>query len=320
MIAKSKILESIINNYGAVIAFGVSLIFFTIATDTFFQWTNFQNIMIQSTALGVCAFGLTLVMISGEIDLSYGGLIGLVGAVMAGILKQGGSPIEAISICLIIGTATGLLNAFLIVGLNLSSFLASVAIMFLCMGAERVYTHGTTVWIDNEAILWLVRGKVGQIPTPIILLFTIFITCWLLQTQTRTGQYVRTLGENINAARETGVKADLLKSLIFVIAGLLFSFAGCLETLRNGGAILYSGKQLLVFVLAASFIGTATFKAGKANFPGTLLGSFFLLTLMNGFTQLGMKFYLVPIAQGLILLGAIAIASIRRGKIEQVKL
>jgi ribose/xylose/arabinose/galactoside ABC-type transport system permease subunit len=311
--------KKIINNYGAVFAFFLAILVFSITTSTFFRLENFQNIFIQSTALGVCAFGLTLVLISGEIDFSYGGLIGLVGAVLAGMLKQGYAPLTVTIVCLLIGVSTGLLNALLVVAFDLSSFLASVAVMFLCMGAERVYNHGVTVWIANKSMLSLVQGHLGPIPTPILLLLCLFALCWFFQTQTRAGQHVRAIGENVAAAKETGVRTRLVKTSVFVLAGVLFAFAGCLETLRNGGAIMYSGKQLLLFVLAAAFLGTVTFKAGKTNFPGTLLGAFFLITLMNGFTLLGMKFYLVPMAQGLILIAAVAIASLRRGAIEQVK-
>jgi len=127
------------------------------------------------------------------------------------------------------------------------------------------------------------------------------------------------LGENINAVTEVGVRAKLLKFMVFVVAGLIFAFAGYIETLRIGGAVMYAGKQILLFVLAACFLGTATFKAGKANFPGTLIGAFFLYTLLSGFTGLGMKFYLVPVAQGLVLIISVAISSVRRGKIEQVQ-
>jgi ribose transport system permease protein len=309
----------IISNYGAVLAFAAAIAFFAIGTDTFFRWGNLQNILIQSTALGVCAFGLTVVLIVGEIDFSYGGLIGLVGAVLANMLKEGHSPVSALLVCLLIGGAAGLLNAFLVVRLSLSSFLATVAVFFLCMGAERVYSHGVTCWIQNKAVLSLVQGHIGPAPTPVVILLALFLLCWLLQTQTRIGQHARAIGENIQAARETGIRTSLVKSAAFVLAGALFAFAGCLETLRNGGAIMYSGKQLLLFVLAASFLGTATFKAGKANFPGTLVGAFFLITLMNGFTLLGMKFYLIPLAQGLILIASVAISSMRRGEIEQVK-
>jgi ribose transport system permease protein len=311
--------KDIINNYGATFAFIVAIIFFSVTAQGFFSGQNLQNILVQSTSLGICAFGLTFVLITGEIDLSYGGVIGLVGAVLAGMLKEGHSIGYVTLICLAIGLGSGLLNAFLIVGLNLPSFLASVAVMFICMGAERVYNQGITTWIRHPDVLAIVQSSIGPVPLAVLYLFALFAICWFLQTQTRAGQYVRALGENINAVKEVGIRGQLLKSAIFVVAGLIFAFAGYIETLRIGGAVMYAGKNLLLSVLAACFLGTATFKAGKANFPGTLIGAFFLYTLLSGFTGLGMKFYLVPFAQGLILIISVAISSARRGKIEQVQ-
>jgi ribose transport system permease protein len=311
--------KEIINNYGATFAFIATIVFFSIASRGFFSVQNLQNILVQSTSLGICAFGLTFVLITGEIDLSYGGVIGLVGAVLAGMIKDGHSIGTVTLVCLAIGLGTGLLNAILIVGLNLPSFLASVAVMFLCMGAERVYNQGITTWIRDQGVLSIVQTYVGPIPVTVLYLFALFAICWFLQTQTRAGQYIRALGENISAVREVGIRSDILKSSVFVVAGLIFAFAGYIETLRIGGAVMYSGKQLLLFVLAACFLGTATFKAGKANFAGTLIGAFFLYTLLSGFTGLGMKFYYVPVAQGLILIVSVAISSVRRGKIEQVQ-
>ncbi len=312
-------LKEFINNYGATFAFIAAIIFFCFTSRGFFSGQNLQNILVQSTSLGICAFGLTFVLITGEIDLSYAGVIGLVGAVLAGMLKEGYSPGLVTLVCLSIGLLTGLLNAFLIVGLNLPSFLASVAVMFMCMGAERIYNQGITTWIRDPEVLSIVQAHIGPVPAGVIYLFTLFFLCWFLQTQTKAGQYIRALGENIHAVKEVGIRASLLKSMVFVVAGLIFAFAGCIETLRIGGAVMYSGKQLMLFVLAACFLGTATFKAGKANFPGTLIGCFFLYTLLSGFTGLGMKFYLVPVAQGLILIISVAISSARRGKIEQVQ-
>jgi ribose transport system permease protein len=311
--------KEIINNFGATLAFIVTIIAFSIASKGFFSGENLQNILVQSTSLGICALGLTFVLLTGEIDLSYGGVIGLVGAVLAGMLKDGHSLGLASLICLAIGLGTGLLNAILIVGLSLPSFLASAAVMFLCMGAERVYNHGITTWIRQPEVLSIVQAHVGPVPAPVIYLFVLFAISWFWQTQTRTGQYIRALGENISAVREVGIRARLWKSIVFEVAGVLFAVAGYVETLRIGGAVMYAGKQLLLFVLAACFLGTATFKAGKVNFPGTLIGAFFLYTLLSGFTGLGMKFYYVPAAQGLILIASVAISSIRRGRIEQVQ-
>jgi len=312
-------LKQISNNYGAIFAFIVAVIVFSITARGFFSVRNLENILVQSTSLGICAFGLTFVLMAGEIDLSYGGLIGLVGAVLAGMLKDGHSIAVVSLVCFAIGLGAGLLNAILIVGLNLPSFLASVGVMFLCMGAERVYNQGITTWIKEPQILSFVQSHIGPLPAPVLYLFVLFVICWYLQTQTRTGQYIRALGENINAAKEVGTQTRVVKSLVFVVAGVLFAFAGYMEALRIGAAVMYAGKQLLLFVLAACFLGSVTFKAGKANFPGTLIGAFFLYTLLSGFTGLGMKFYLVPVAQGLTLIIAVAISSVRRGEIEQVQ-
>ncbi len=311
--------KDIINNYGATFAFIIAIVFFSITSRGFFSGLNLQNILVQSTSLGIAAFGLTFVLITGEIDLSYGGVIGLVGAVLAGMLKDGHSIGLVTLVCLAIGLGTGLLNAILIVVLNLPSFLASVAVMFICMGAERIYNQGVTTWIRDPGVLSIVQSNIGPVPLPALYLFALFAICWFLQTQTRAGQYVRALGENINAVKEVGIREKLLKSTVFVVAGLIFAFAGYIEILRIGGAVMYAGSHLLLSVLAACFLGTATFKAGKANFPGTLIGAFFLYTLLSGFTGLGMKFYLVPFAQGLILIISVAISSVRRGKIEQVQ-
>jgi ribose/xylose/arabinose/galactoside ABC-type transport system permease subunit len=311
--------KDIINNYGATFAFIIAIVFFSITSRGFFSGLNLQNILVQSTSLGIAAFGLTFVLITGEIDLSYGGVIGLVGAVLAGMLKDGHSIGLVTLVCLAIGLGTGLLNAILIVVLNLPSFLASVAVMFICMGAERIYNQGVTTWIRDPGVLSIVQTNIGPMPAPALYLFALFAICWFLQTQTRAGQYVRALGENINAVKEVGIREKLLKSTVFVVAGLIFAFAGYIEILRIGGAVMYAGSHLLLSVLAACFLGTATFKAGKANFPGTLIGAFFLYTLLSGFTGLGMKFYLVPFAQGLILIISVAISSVRRGKIEQVQ-
>jgi ribose transport system permease protein len=311
--------KEIFNNYGATFGFFVAIVFFSIVGKGFWSQQNLENIIIQSTSLGICAFGLTLVLLMGDIDLSYAGVVGLVGALLAGLLKEGHSLVQATLLCMSVGLVTGLINAALIVFLRLPSFLVTVAVMFLCMGAERVYNQGITTWITNNSALTLIRGHIGPVPAPIVYMFAVFLICWFLQTQTRWGHYIRGLGENINAITEVGIRARMLKTLVYVIAGILFAFGGYLETLRNSGAVMYAGKQLMLSVLTACFLSTASFKAGKYNFPGTLLGAFFLYTLMSGFTALGLKFYLIPVAQGLILIAAVAISSVRREKIEQVQ-
>ncbi|MDZ7698646.1 MAG: ABC transporter permease [Deltaproteobacteria bacterium] len=310
-----------IANYGLLFAFIVAIIVFSFWSGHFLSWGNIQNILVQTTSLGVCAFGLTLIMMMGEIDLSYAGLTGLIGAVMLKMIMAGYSPIWVVLVCLAIGVVSGLCIAILVVGLGMSSFMVTLAAWFIYMGLERYIGHGVTHWIYkyDESILQIVQGHLGPLPIPIIVMLGLFLLCWLFQTRTRTGQYILALGENIEAVKEVGLKAKLIKGGTFVAAGLIFGLTGLIETLRIGGSMVYSGRFLLVYALGAVFLGSAAFKAGKYNFPGTLLGALFFYTIINGLTLNAVKFYYIPLVQGLFLILAVAITTVKRGEIEQVQ-
>ncbi len=318
---KTHGLNKIVANYGTVFAFILAIVIFSFSSENFFTLSNFQNIMLQTTSLGVCALGLTLIMIMGEIDLSYAGIIGMVGAVMLKMIMAGYPPVSVVLVSLGIGMVSGLLIAILVVGFGMSSFMVTLAAWFIYMGLERFIGHGVTHWIYkyDPRILEIVQGYAGPIPIPIIIMLGLFLLCWFYQSCTRTGQYTRALGENIDAAREVGLKIKLLKGGTFVVAGALFGLAGLLETLRIGGSMQYSGRFILIYALGAVFLGSAAFRAGKFNFPGTLLGALFFYTIMNGLTLNMVKFYYVPLVQGLFLIIAVAISTIKRREIEQVQ-
>lgn len=318
---KSGTLNKFLANYGTVFAFILAIAIFAFSSKNFFTLSNFQNVMIQTTSLAVCAFGLTLIMIMGEIDLSYAGMTGMIGAVMLKMIMAGYSPISVVLVSLGIGLVSGLCIAILVVGFGMSSFMVTLAAWFIYMGLERYIGHGVTHWIYkyDPRILQLVQGHVGPVPVPIIIMLGFFCLCWFYQTRTRTGQYIRALGENVEAAKEVGLSIRLLKAGTFVVGGLFFALTGLMETVRIGGSMQYSGRFILIYALAAVFLGSAAFRAGKFNFPGTLLGALFFYTIMNGLTLNMVKFYYVPLVQGLFLVVAVALSTIKRGKIEQVQ-
>jgi len=321
MVQKAYNWNRFIANYGLLFAFLLAVIVFSLWSNNFLNWGNIQNILIQTTSLGVCAFGLTLIMMMGEIDLSYAGLTGMIGAVMLKMIMAGYSPASVVVVCLVIGIASGLCIALLVVGLGMSSFMVTLAAWFIYMGLERFIGHGVTHWIYkyDESILKIVQGHIGPLPVPVIIMFALFLLCWLFQTRTRTGQYIVAVGENIEAVKEVGLKAKLIKGATFVAGGLIFGLTGLIETLRIGGSMVYSGRFLLVYALGAVFLGSAAFKAGKYNFPGTLLGALFFYTIINGLTLNAVEFYYIPLVQGLFLILAVAITTVKRGEIEQVQ-
>ncbi len=321
MAQKADSWNKLVANYGLLLAFLIAVIVFSFWSENFLTWGNIENILIQTTSLGICALGLTLIMMTGEIDLSYAGLTGMIGAVMLKMIMAGYSPFSVVLVCLAIGMISGLCIAVLVVGFGMSSFMVTLAAWFIYMGLERFIGHGVTHWIYkyDESILQIVQGHWGPLPVPIVIMLGLFLICWLFQTRTRTGQYIVALGENMEAVREVGLKARILKGGAFAAGGLIFGITGLIETLRIGGSMVYSGRFLLIYALGAVFLGSAAFKAGKYNFPGTLLGALFFYTIINGLTLNAVKFYYIPLVQGLFLILAVAVTTVKRGEIEQVQ-
>jgi len=137
MVQKTDSWNRLIANYGLLLAFLVAVIVFSLWSDNFLNWGNIQNILIQTTSLGVCAFGLTLIMMTGEIDLSYAGLCGMIGAVMLKMIMAGYSPVWVVLVCLAIGIVSGLCIAILVVGFGMSSFMVTFTLEGTQFGASE---------------------------------------------------------------------------------------------------------------------------------------------------------------------------------------
>ncbi|MCD6450366.1 MAG: ABC transporter permease [Thermotogaceae bacterium] len=306
-----------ISTYSFLIVVGFIIMFFTFVNPRFLTWTNFCTIFKQNAILSIISLGITIVMITGEIDFSYGGIVGLVGAIFAGMIEKNYTPISVVFLLLAVAVGFGVMNGFLVSYLRLPSFMVTVGTMFIAMGLERAYSSGLTCWIKNEHLLVIARGEFLGFPNlGWFSLITLLILVWLIYF-TRPGSHFRSIGGNEKAAREVGISVTFYKLLAFMLAGFLYGIAGILEPLRVSGAIAYAGQTYLLPALTSVFLGTTMFYLGQYNIPGTFVGAFIMTMLMNGLTLAGLPFYLTPLFQGILLVIAVAIASDR--KIKQVK-
>jgi len=307
--------------WGTFIIFCLMILVFSLAIPGFPTWMNAENIIKQTAVFLLIAFGVLLSMIVGEIDLSYGGTIGIAGAFFAKIATDKGSPLLGMAVAVAITIGFGALNGLLIARFRLPSFLVSLALMFVGMGGERLYTHGLNIWVKDLSLLKIFNGKIAGIPHSAILIIGVFSPLWFVLTQTKLGLHFRAVGENVDAAREAGINVAMVKFIAFTLAGLLYGIGTIFDVLRVSGSLYRSGQALLLPAMTACFIGATMFMVSKKNVVGTLVGAFFLTLVMNGLTILGAKYYFVPFTQGLILIAAIIIAnSGRKGiKIQQIK-
>jgi len=295
--------------WGTFFAFCLLFLVFSLGIPAFASWSNAENIFKQTAVLLLMSFGLLLPMIAGEIDISFGGSIGMAGALFAS-LAINGQPLWGAVVAILVCIIFGIVNGVFIAVLRMHSFLVTLATMFIGMGAERVYTHGFNVWVKDLKLLAIFNGHIIGLPNSVVFILASFTLLWLWVTQTRSGIYMRAVGENIEASRETGINVVAIKILSFTLAGLFYGLGSILNVLRVSGSLAYSGQNLLLPTMAVCFIGATMFLAPKKNVPGNLVGAFFLTLITNGLTIFGAEYYFIPISHGLLLLTAVVVANL----------
>ena len=283
------------------------------------SWSNLMNIATQATVLSLVSIGLSIVMMCGEIDLSYVGSLGLLGTVFVLLLDSVGGLVAAL---VIIGMSIvfGILNGLFISKWKYSSLLATLSMMFIMMGVQRGLTNGRAVWIDNQEVLKIAAMQILAVPFPAIVLIISFLIYFIIIDFSNAGFKLKVIGENIEAAKEVGIKTMRIKWMAFIFASLCFGIAGVIEPLRSSGGVIDSGWALFVPSLAACFLGTTMFEPGRVNPLGTLISALFLSLIINFLTQIGIVYYFINLVQGFLLLIAVSLSSIKNRSIKQIKL
>jgi ribose transport system permease protein len=188
------------------------------------------------------------------------------------------------------------------------------------MGVQRGLTNGRAVWIDSQEVLGIATMQILGVPFPAIILIISFLVYFIIIDYSNAGFKLKVIGENIEAAKEVGIKTMRIKWMGFIFASLCFGIAGVIEPLRSSGGVIDSGWALFVPSLAACFLGTTMFEPGRVNPLGTLISALFLSLIINFLTQIGIVYYFINLVQGFLLLTAVSLSSIKNRSIKQIKL
>jgi ribose transport system permease protein len=283
-----------------------------------FSLLNIKHILLETVSIGLTALGLSYIMISGEGDLSFAGTFSLLTVIFA--LTSNTTNNFPVSFMMISSVAVVIYLAIslLVTQLNFSSFIVSIAVMFMANGVEKAF-HQQTTLITNPNILSFATLEVGFPLIVWILIFAYGISYFVIN-KTKFGFSLRIVGENRNAAIEAGINSNRMKISAYLIAGLLIGLAAAVESTRIG-AIYEQGKFYMLPVFAACFLGSSMFIPGRVNIFGTLTGVLFLGVIEKFMTMINMESYIVSIAQGTILIVAVGLVAFKnREKIEQIKL
>ncbi|NWF67444.1 MAG: ABC transporter permease [Chloroflexi bacterium] len=284
------------------------VIFFSLNSDRFLQERNLVNIAVQNAHIIIVTVGMTLVMLSGGIDLSIGSVAALTGAVAAGLIVQNSVPVPlAMLLGLALGFAIGLINGWMVVYGKLPPFVATLAMLGMARGLTLVYTNGRPIAnIGDEFTFWG-RGTIGPIPTPIVVWVVVVIVAILLMTRTRFGLHIYAIGGNEETARLAGVPVNRVKMLTFGISGFLAALGGLLLTARVFSAQPQAAVGLELDAITAAVLGGVSLFGGVGNIPGAIIGALLVGVLGNGMNLLRVASYPQQVIQGVVLVLAVTI-------------
>jgi monosaccharide ABC transporter membrane protein, CUT2 family (TC 3.A.1.2.-) len=299
---------------GTLIGLLIIVVTFSFLSPVFFTVPNLLNILQQSSINALIALGMTLVIISGGIDLSVGPTAAL-SAVLGATLMVAGVPVPvAILATLGIGALCGVFSGMLVAYAGLQPFIVTLGGLSLFCAIALIYTGGNPVFGIPMEFRSIINSDLFGIPTPIIIVAVIALVLWPVMNKTPLGEYILAVGGNEEAARVAGVPVKRTKVTVFIISGTLASLASLILIGRLGAAEPTIGNLWELDAIAAAAIGGASLMGGKGSIVGTIIGAIILGALRNGLTLLNIQAFYQLLATGLIIIIAMLIDRATRGR------
>ncbi len=290
---------------GIVIALIILCTVFTIANSRFLSLANFMNIFQQVAVVAIAAFGMTWVILLGEIDLSVGSIIAVAGMVGAQSLALGTGFPAALLITIIAGAILGAVNGLLTARLLLPSFIVTVATMSIYRGLVSLPTGGAPLMISDPN--WQAIGASHFLGVPLIIwiLLVLFLANHIALSMTVFGRETYLTGGNREAALYSGIRVNRIKIIIFTLSGVMSAIAGILLSSRLYSAQTNAGLSYELDAIAAAVLGGTSLSGGVGTMPGTLIGALIIGVLNNGMNMLSVPYFYQLIVKGAVIIIAV---------------
>lgn len=292
-----------------VIGLGIILSFIS---SNFLTVTNLLNVVRQISVNGILAIGMTIVCLTGGIDLSVGSIVAFSGIIAAGLLRDKDYPIILIVvIAVVVGALCGLYNGYFVAYWNAAPFVVTLSMMTIARGMTYVYSDGRPISNLPSEFLIIGKGSIAGIPIPTLILLIVFILGSIMLTKLKYGRYVYAVGGNENAAMVSGINVKRVKMMVYVLSGMACGIAAIILTARVSVGLPQAGESYELDAIAATVIGGTSLSGGRGRLWGTIVGAILLGIVNNGLDLLNVSSFYQQIVKGLIILGAILIDSKR---------
>jgi len=303
--------------FGPLVLLLVELVVFQAINPNFLSVLNISNTLAFSVELGLVALGMTLLMTSGEFDLSVGSVFGLSPVLMWSLFNSGALPLEACFVVgLLIAALIGYVNGWFVIRLKIPSFLVTLGMLLIARGTALFITDGFPQRTWDASGQWLADVLVGdfyigpfRIYMSLFWFILVAIVLGYVLTQSKFGNWIQASGGNPNAAQARGVDVGRTKIILFVLSSLLAAFAGIISSIRTSAANPNSGTGYELEVIAMVVIGGTALTGGRGTIIGTVIGIFILRIMRNGIVMVGVPGLAYNIFIGAIILGMMALHS-----------
>lgn len=306
-----RLFEGTLARYGLVlIVVALVLAFTLLRPETYLTTQNMLSIATSQATIAILSLAILSVLIVGEFDLSFAALMGLCQVFVIGILADGSVPWVIVATGLtVLGGTVGLVNAFLIRKLHVSSFVATMGLATILGGVGMGYSGGAILTgILPDSFYLLGQGRVLGIDLPVWYVLIVASVLYVLFEHTTIGRHMRAVGDNRAAARLIGINISKVIAVAFALTGVIAAFAAIVSGAQLGSGQPMIAAGYLLPAYAGAFLGLTTITPGRFNVWGTLVGVFLLGAGVSGLQQLGFAPWVQDLFNGAMLLVAVSLS------------
>lgn len=304
-----------------IVALVLEVAIFGILSPYFFTMNNLLTILQYCALTGLVALPYTLLMISGNFDMSMGSQVALISCIVAMICHDNtigwGTVLLSILVALIVGGICGWINSMFILKVGLPPFIATMAMMQALRGIAYLLTNGSSIMVTSKVFGILGRRKTLGIPNTVYILVVFIVIFAIIAKYTVFGRRAYTIGGNETAARLSGINVHRNVTILYIINSAMCGLVGMLYTSQLGAAMPSSNANFAFDVISAVVLGGCAMNGGKGNMAGTVMGVLILAILDNGLIMLNVSSHWQLVCSGVVLLIAVSIDALKQKRIDK---
>ena len=301
------------NQLVLIVAQIIVVLVFSLINKNYFSNTNLINILTAAALVGLVAVGHTYLIIELENDLCPGSLCAFIGVLSTLMVTNWKMSIwAALPLCMIVGGAVGLFNAFMVNKIHIEAFIATLVTQAIIRGFAYIICNGIPIPISDPSFIWLGKSRLLGLPVSVWIMIFAFVIFGFILAKTKFGRSVYAIGGNPQAARLAGLNPQRIITISFFMMGVMCALGGVIYVARMQTGQPAANVNLEFDAITAVILGGVSFSGGVGNMFGTVLGVLLIQSFNTGLTMVGVSSFWQYVARGALLLGALTTDYIRK--------